>query len=232
MFISIDEQDSDGAYTTLFMVHKDRYEEASGLIPLFCIIYAAKFGVSAWEWFTDDARVVLTKYRWDQGEGQVVPIVPEEDKDLKLDSDNEYFSTMADLLNVDTSASASKGFVFDIDYVIDDVSPSKNQFGDTGSVKTFQDACLDLEDGSGIGSEADMEVGSPGSLQTALRSQRPVKEVDADAVTQATSTLAEESSDVAASLEQLILQHPQLAQQLYLKSQSTTVPVCWENSDS
>ena len=224
LFISIDEKDSDGAYTTLFTVHKDRYEEASGLIPLFCIIYAAKFGVSAWEWFTDDAKVVLTKYRWDQGEGQVVPIVPEEDEELDLDSDDEYFSTMADLLNIDTSASVSKGFVFDIDYVIEEATPSKNQFGDTGSVKTFRDACVDPEDDSGTGSVAELEA-PPSTPDTALRSQSPVDEVDADAVTQATSTLTDDSSDVAASLEQLMLQHPKLAQQLYLKSQSTTVAV-------
>ena len=95
--------------------------------------------------------------------------------------------------------------MFDIDYVIDDVSPSKNQFEDTESVKTFRDACLDLEDGSGIGSEADMEAGSPSLLQTALRSQSPVEEDDADAVTQATSTLTKKSSDVVASLVQLML---------------------------
>jgi hypothetical protein len=76
LFISIDEQDADGSYTTVFTVHNDRYEEASGLIPLFCIIYAAKFGDAAWEWFTEEAKVVLYKYKWAADEGQVVPIVP------------------------------------------------------------------------------------------------------------------------------------------------------------
>ena len=67
--------------------------------------------------------MVLTKYGWNQGEKQVVPIPPEEDKDLELDTDDEYFSTMADLLIINTSASVSKGFVFDINYFIDNVSP-------------------------------------------------------------------------------------------------------------
>lgn len=61
--ISIHEQDSDSPYTTLFTVHKDRFEEASGRIPLFCIIYATKSRFSAWEWFTDKAKVALLKYR-------------------------------------------------------------------------------------------------------------------------------------------------------------------------
>jgi hypothetical protein len=82
LFISIDEQDADGSCTAVFTVHNDRYEEASGLIPLFCVIYAAKFGDAAWEWFTaEEAKVVLSKCKWSADEGQVAPIVPEDDEE-------------------------------------------------------------------------------------------------------------------------------------------------------
>jgi hypothetical protein len=50
LFISIDEQDADGSCAAVFTVHDDPCEEASGLIPLLCIIHAAKFGDAAWEW--------------------------------------------------------------------------------------------------------------------------------------------------------------------------------------
>ena len=101
--------------------------------------------------------------------------------------------------------------------------------GDTGSVKTFRDACFNSEDVSGTGSGAELDDATQGTLETTHRSQGPVELVEADAVTQATSTLTEESSDIATSLEQhLMIQHPQLAQQLYLKTSklsSTTVAV-------
>ena len=230
LFISIDEQDSNGSYTTLFTVNKDRFDEASGLIPLFCILYVAKFGESAWEWFTEDAKEVLLKYTWNADAGQVMLIAPDEEDELDLDSDDEYFTTMADLLNIDTSATSCKGFVFDIDYVIEGAAPSKNQFGDDGSVKTFRDACLDTEDGSVTDSVVD--DASAGSFEIVdppkQRSTSPVDLIEADSATQATSTLTEDTpSDVASSLEQLMLQNPELARQLFLKTKlsSTSVAV-------
>jgi hypothetical protein len=185
--------------------------------------------------------VVLYKYKWAADEGQVVPIVPEDDEEgIDLDSDDEYFTTMADLLNVDTSGSAQKGFTFNLDYLIEDAVPSKNQHRGSGSVKTFRDACIeDTADYSDMDSSGHMSEDdkSAGREDSAKRSSSPVDLVEADTATQATSTLTDDTSeDVAASLEQLMLQNPALAQLLYLKNsaqlQSTSVAVSpYEGAD-
>ena len=47
-----------------------------------------------------------------------MPIVSEEDKELDLVSDDEYFRTIAVLLNIDMSGTTNKGFIFDIDYYV------------------------------------------------------------------------------------------------------------------
>jgi hypothetical protein len=234
LFVSIDEQDADGSCSAVFTVHNDRHEEASGLIPLFRIICAAKFGDAAWEWFTEEAKVVLFKCKWAADEGQVAPIVPEDDEEgIDLDSDDECFATVADLLNVDTSGSAQKGFAFNLDCLIEDAVPSKNQCGDSGSVKTFRNACIEAAaDHSDMDSSVHMSEDdkSAGSEDSAKHSSSPVDLVEADNVTQATSTLTDDTSeDVAASLEHLMLQNPELAQLLHLKNsaqlQSTSVAV-------
>ena len=159
-------------------------------------------------------------------------IAPDEEDELDLDSDDECFTAMADLLNIDTSAAASKGFVFNTDHVIEGAAPSKNQFGDDGSVKTFRDACLDAGDVSVTDPVADLNLddASAGSFEVVdpptKRSPSPDDLIVADSATQATSTLTEDTpSDVAASLEQLMLQNPELARQLFLKTKLSSTPV-------
>jgi hypothetical protein len=146
--------------TTIFIAHNNRHEEACGLIPLFCVIFEVKFGVVAREWFTEESKVIHLKYKWDNLKGQVAPLAPEDDEEgFDLDSDDEFFTAISDLLNIDASGTAKKGFVFDIDYLIDDVAPSKNQHGDSGSVKTFRDACVEIPE-----SELDVARGAKISL--------------------------------------------------------------------
>jgi hypothetical protein len=214
LFILIDEKQIDGSCTTIFAAHNDRYEEACGLIPLFCITFEVKFGVVAREWFAEESKVIHLKYKWDNLEGQVAPLAPEDDEEgFDLDSDDEFFAAISDLLNIDASGTPKKGF--DIDYLIDDVAPSKNQHGDSGSVKTFRDACveipeseLDDESEADISKEADQCSPSPDSMT-----------IQADSATLATSNLTEDAmSDVAASLEQLMLKNPELPQQLFHKN--------------
>jgi hypothetical protein len=90
LFISIDEKLQDGGYTVVFTAHKDRYDEANALIPLFCIIMEAKYGPLAWECFTDEAKRVLSKYKWDKVEEMVVLIEPEEEEDgLEIENNDE-----------------------------------------------------------------------------------------------------------------------------------------------
>ena len=204
------------------------------MIPLLCIILEAKFGIIAREWFTEESKVVHLKYKWDADQGQVVPLVPEEDDDDDYggESDDEYFTAMANLLNIDTRGEAKHGFLFNIDYVIDDVAPTKNQYGDDGTVRTFRDACTplpgyDSEDASSAQQESEDDM----STTKAHRSPSPDSMiVQTDSVTQATSTMTDDpSADIAASLEQLMLKNPELAQHLYLKNSaqilSTSVAV-------
>jgi hypothetical protein len=68
LFITINKNFIEGSYTVLFTVHKDRYEEANSLVPLLCISLEAKYSQCVWEWFTDDAKRVLTKYTWNASE--------------------------------------------------------------------------------------------------------------------------------------------------------------------
>jgi hypothetical protein len=214
LFISIDEQFLNNEYTTIFTVHKDRHDEAIGLIPLLCIIMVAKYGPSAWEWFNEDAKVVLLKYQWDTDAGKVVLIEPDdEDDDMELESDDEYMQQICDIYNVD-STQAGNGFEFNIDFLVADAAVSKNQYGDAGSVKTFREACVPMDetDDESIQSTPDPKTPrspSPDSLT-----------IDTDIATQATSNLTENTtpSDVANSLEQLMLQHPALAQSLWAKN--------------
>jgi hypothetical protein len=96
LFIAIDEQHLDGSCTAAFTVHNDRHEEAVGLIPLFCVIYEAKFGIASRQWFAEESKAVDLKHKWDAVEGQVVPRIPEDDEaGFDLDSDDKCFNQMA-----------------------------------------------------------------------------------------------------------------------------------------
>lgn len=140
LFISIDEHMDEGAYLVTFTAHRERFDEANSLVPLLCILLEEKFGTSVWEWFTDDAKRVVTKYKWCKDAARVVLIDPEEEDDgLGFDSDDEYMKSICDIFNI-SDENAGNGFEFDLDFVIEDALTPKNQYGDTGSVKTFRDA--------------------------------------------------------------------------------------------
>jgi hypothetical protein len=145
----------------------------------------------------------------------VVPLIPEdEEAGFDLDSDDEHCSQMLDSLGIDSSDGAKKGFEFDIDCMIDEAVPSKNQFGDSGSVKTFRQECIPIdEEFEGDSTDQGACSPSPDTRTIAV----------GDAATQATSALTEESThDIASSLEQMILKNPELAQELFRKhSQSS-----------
>jgi hypothetical protein len=117
---------------------------------------------------------------------------------------------MADLLNVDTEATAKKGFNFDMDCVV----PSKSQHGDSGSVKTFREERIEVDD-------EDHDKSNAAPAKDLRRSPSPDSlTVQTDSAVQATSTLTEDTStvDIATSLEQMTLKHPQLAQSLWTKN--------------
>ena len=171
--------------------------------------------------------LVLLEYKWDAVEGKVVMIEPEDDGDgMELESDDEYMQAICDIYNVDTTQ-AGNGFDFDIGFLVEDAKVSKNQYGDSGSVKTFRDACVDhLGHTSDGDSTLDPMDDSVESNSAAPRSTSPVDQVDTDSATQATSTLTPDSStNISSSLEQLMLKNPTLAQQLYVQLQSASVAV-------
>jgi hypothetical protein len=162
LFIGIDELNVDGDYMTAFTVHVDRYIEAIGLIPLFCIILEAKFGIASRQWFTEESIAVDLKCKC----VVAVPLIPDDDEPgFDLDSDDEHCSTMMDLLGrIDSSGTAKKGFEFNINYLIDKVAPSKIQFGDSGSVKTFRQECIEIDESE---DDNETEHSTPGLLASA-----------------------------------------------------------------
>jgi hypothetical protein len=225
LFISIDEKAQDGGYVVVFMVHKTRHKEANALVPLLCILLEARFGPCIWEWFTDDAKWVLTKYKWDVETAMVVLIEAEEEEEgMDIESDDKLLQEMCNLLNIDTEQNVN-GFEFDINFVIEEAPQSKNQYDDTGSVKTFRDACQD--DGTDDSSEQalgdsitqpnkDDSIPDPPMIEKKLRSPSPDSlTIHTDTETQATSTLSE---DMVASLEQMMLRNPELVKQILGKN--------------
>jgi hypothetical protein len=113
----------------IFTIHKDWHNEANALVPLLCIILQAKYGLLIWEWFTNKAKEILTKYKWDSEQEKVVLMIdPEEDADcLDIDSNDEYMQTICNMMNVNNKAQGGNGFDFDIDFVVEDDARPKNQ---------------------------------------------------------------------------------------------------------
>jgi hypothetical protein len=227
LFISIDEKAQEGGYVVVFTVHKTRHKEANALVPLLCILLEARFGPCIWEWFTDDAKRVLPKYKWDVATAMVVLIeAEEEDEGMDIiESDDELLQEMCNLLNIDTEQNVN-GFEFDINFVIEEAPQSKNQYGDTGSVKTFRDACqddrtADSSEQQAVGDSVtqpteDDSILDPPTIEKKLRSPSPDSlTINTDIETQATSTLSE---DVVASLEQMMLRNPELVKQILGKN--------------
>jgi hypothetical protein len=224
LFISIDET-ADGLVK--FTVHKTRYEEANALVPLLCIILEARFGPCIWEWFTDDAKRVLTKYKWDSESGMAILIEPDDDDEaMDIESDDEHTQEICDLLNIDTEKTCN-GFEFNINFIIEEAPQSKNQYGDTGSVKTFRDACQDddtvdsndrLQDDRSTSSQLSEtdSIPEPPTIAKKLRSPSPDSlTIETDTTTPDTSTLTE---DVAVSLEQMMIRNPELVQKFLAKN--------------
>lgn len=128
----------------VFTVHKDRHDEATALVPLLYIILEARFGPCIWDWFTDDAKRVLTKYKWDPDEEMVILMEPDDDDEcsMEIDSNNECTKEICNTLN-DNTDPGGHGFEFDLKFVINEVLQPRNQYGDSGNGKTFCDACED-----------------------------------------------------------------------------------------
>jgi hypothetical protein len=142
LFTSVDDHLSESEYEVIFTAHNDRFNEANSLVPLLCILLEAKFGIPIKElgWFTDDAKRVVTKYKWDYSMDCVVLIHPDdENDDLGFESDDDYMKSICNIFNIDSEREGN-GFEFNMEFVIEDDIRPKNQYGDDGSVKTFRHA--------------------------------------------------------------------------------------------
>ena len=201
LFISVDEKVLKYGYEVLFTSHIDRATEAKAIIPLLCLILEARFGDSIWNWFTNEAKEVSSQWAWDDDLSSLVPRIAtmplDEDDGMSLGSDDEYTQTMCDLFNVDTKR--GNGLKFDLDFVIStrSLNEAPNQFGDSGSVKTFREECQ-MVDLSNVGPSLN-EISCT------------------DEETRATSTITDSTEDAEKALAALILSHPDLARKL-LKS--------------
>ena len=206
LFISIDDDLSEKGYEVIFSVHLDRFNEASSLIPLLCILLQAKFGmgIDRLGWFTDDAKKVLTKYKWSPEEECVVLIHPDDEADdLGFDSDDEYMNAICNIFNID-STSDGNGFEFDMNFVVEDDIRPKNQYGDTGSIKTFRHA---FDADGGVAAEASEAAAAMDTTPAADDESKPPA---------VSSTLAELLKSNLSLEEKLSQSDPELVRQLIL----------------
>jgi hypothetical protein len=144
LFMAVDER-TYGSYAVAFTVHRDRMAEATSLIPLLNIVMEAKFGASIWEWFTDTAKDASQGYVYDAILGRLKNMDEEADDDessIESEEDNDFVIELSESLNLSSAKSTEKGDAFDLDlsFMLDDENP-KNQYGDSGSVKSFKSTC-------------------------------------------------------------------------------------------
>jgi hypothetical protein len=142
LFMAVDER-SYGSYAVAFTVHKDRMAEAASLIPLLNIVMEAKFGASIWEWFTDTAKDASQGYVYDAILGRIRNMDEDDDDDeSSIESEDDFVIELSESLNISSTKTTEKGDAFDLDlsFMLDDENP-KNQYGDSGSVKSFQSTC-------------------------------------------------------------------------------------------
>jgi hypothetical protein len=143
LFISINKHILAASYMVTFMAHRDRAVEAASLVPLLCLVLEHRFGPLIWEWFTDDAKKAKLDWKWVAEVSRIAPLISQiEDDDMSLESDDGFTATMIAVYGVDTTQKGD-GFEFDLGFVISEeaLNQASNQYGDTGSVKTFRAEC-------------------------------------------------------------------------------------------
>jgi hypothetical protein len=241
LFMAVDER-SYGGYAVSFTVHKDRLAEATALIPQLNLIMEAKFGARIWEWFTDTAKDASQGYVYDKETGRIRNMAEEEEDDeSSIESEeNDFVLELSESLNISSEKNkdGEKGDAFDLDlsFMLDDENP-KNQYGDSGSVKTFKSACqakktIDLlSSDEETDEEKDKEEGKDEPKIAAKSNKGEGNEgprglsIDTSTATQETSTLTQDTSTISESTNpeqafaQMCIQNPDLLAK-YLKSKS------------
>jgi hypothetical protein len=238
LFMAVDER-TFGSYAVAFTVHKDRMAEATALIPLLNIVMEAKFGPRIWEWFTDTAKDASQGYVYDQETGRLKNMDEEDDDDeSSIESeDNEFVLELSESLNISSAKNTGeKGDAFDLDlsFMLDVAENPKNQYGDSGSVKTFKSTCkkpIDVDSSD----DEDEEEEEDDSKKTTPKEKEKTEgpgEISITSQTQETSTISDSMANPEQAFAKMCLQNPELLMR-YLKgnpeiqaatSEPTTLP--------
>jgi hypothetical protein len=229
LFISIDKEIIDQSYNVTFTSHVDRESEAKSLVPLLCIVLEAKFGYRIWEWFTNDAKKASSQWRWDAELSSLVPLIStmssNQDDGMGIDSDDEYTMSMCDLHNVDTTVSGDS-FKFDLAFVISEsnLNEAPNQFGDSGSVKTFREECQtkDMAPTMMVTEKHPNARVSSTSAHTPPPNDMTVNADDSNSLTREPSTITDATEDIEKSLKAMMISHPELVRKLLTKTKLTS----------
>ncbi len=204
LFVSIDERAWNDQ--TQFVFHKDLEQEARTTIPLLSIILEVHFGPRVWEWFTDDAKEQTEGFYWDTVNGCVrsdeeamtKEILEDWSDDSELESDEEPDDENIKMV---------------INFQMNG-QPMKNQYGDTGSVKTFRDEC----DVNSKGAYSEESAGPEPSAFTKNVARSPEElSIDADG-TQTTSTLTDIDQDLENQFKSLVTSDPGKLAELIMAS--------------
>jgi hypothetical protein len=232
LFMAVDER-TYGSYAVAFTVHKDRMAEATSLIPLLNIVMEAKFGPRIWEWFTDTAKDASQGYVYDSETGRIRNLDEEYEDDessIESEADNEFVQELSESLNIASGKNNGKGDAFDLDlsFMLDNEENPKNQYGDSGSVKTFRSACRpkkprdtnssDEEEDKGVdiheASNPQQNDRSNNSEQEKRSKKKPPeltspRDMSVDtSQTQETSTISDSTANPEHAFAQMCLQNP------------------------
>lgn len=212
LFISVDEYSN--STNVAFVFHEELEEEAHSVIPLLSVIMEAKYGPRIWNWFTDDAKDQTAGFYWDHEENRVRS--SEEAITNEILEDWEDGSDMEDDIEIVDDPAAKN---LDIKFVIDEPG-GKNQYGDSGSVKTFRNDCAtgnrkdrdkddedDDDDDDNNGSEAEHTVSKSNQDRASSPEEMDVSIINDDK-TMSTSTISESTENLADRFEMLMQNDP------------------------
>jgi hypothetical protein len=229
LFMAVDER-MWGTYAVSFTVHKDRFAEANSLVPLLSVVLEAKFGPRSWEWFTDSAKSDSQGYVYDTETGQLrnTAEVDQDESSIESDTANEFVQELTENLHL---TDTSNTFDLDLTFVLDEEAHPTNQYGDTGSVRSFRSSCQpnisielessDKEDETSKGARAN---------QANTDSNKPNKPSDMSINTDTSNTEAQETSTITDStlntelaFEKMCLQNPEFLLQFLQSNPQSTI---------
>lgn len=232
LFMAVDER-TYGSYAVAFTVHKDRMAEATSLIPLLNVVMEAKCGHRIWEWLTDTAKDASQGCVYDAETGRLKNNNEDDDDESSVESDdNDFVQELSEQLNLSSAKSTEKGDAFDLDLAFMlDHDNIKNQYGDSGSVKSFRSACqpknsVDLTS-SDEEEESDTDVEDAAAIVVKKKETPDEGNVPEDlsvdtSQTHETSTISNSMANPEHEFARMCMQNPELASRPIPKEQSRT----------